>query len=86
MRHNESMNDDLPPVTDADRDWFRRLGEWERANEALAAAEHEARTKEERLAYSWKLTREFGHLVHDPDDPWPAIFYQRARELGHLRD
>jgi hypothetical protein len=75
------MSDDRPRVSEHDRDYFRRLGEWEAEN-----AEIEARTMNERLAHSWKLTRELGHLVHDPDDPWPANFYQRARELGLPRE
>jgi hypothetical protein len=80
------MSDDRPRVSEHDRDYFRRLGEWEAENAEIARHEHAARTMNERLAHSWKLTRELGHLAHDPDDPWPANFYQRARELGLLRE
>jgi hypothetical protein len=72
-----------PHVTEQDRGYFRRLGEWERANHERAFAEHMALTLEQRLARSWEMTRDLAPFLNkDPEDRWPAEFYERARKLG----
>ena len=77
-----------PPgrVSERDRDYMRRLGEWERENDEIATREHLALSLEERLLVSWKLQQQLGHTLHEePYDNWPELFYERARRLGLIR-
>lgn len=70
-------------VSEHDRDYMRRLGEFEAENERQDELAHQARTMEERLAYSWALTRRLGNAIRrEEDDSASAIFYARARERG----
>ncbi len=73
-----------PRVTDADRDYFRRLGEFEREN-------HEARQRyldglglEERLRRSIRRTLAGKPYARkEPEDP--GAIYERAKRLGLYR-
>jgi hypothetical protein len=70
------------PVSDHDREHFRKLGAAKAESHREALAAHLALPMHERLARSWDLYL----LLRDPnaperdDDPTP--FYDRARELG----
>lgn len=70
-------------VSDHDRDYFRRLGDWERENAEADLREHLALSIDDRLARSWAMTLRFRDWVRpDPDDDGLERFYARARELG----
>ena len=82
------MSNDRARATDADRDYFRRLGEWEAENDRLATEQHLALSIPERLAVAWRLWLEVGHTLH-PDveeDNFAQIFNARAKERGLYRD
>jgi hypothetical protein len=85
-RYNGPMDEPTSRVSDHDRDYFRRLGEWEAENERLEEERHRARTMAERLEYSLLLTRTHGpFLREDPvEDSAKVEFYERARRLGLL--
>ena len=82
------MSDETAPirrVSEKDREYMRRLGEFEAENERDDEAAHRARTMDERLAYSWALTRRLGAAIRRPEDnDASAILYARARERGLL--
>jgi hypothetical protein len=69
------------PVSERDREHFRRLGADKTASHAEAEAAHLALPLAERLRRSWAL-----YLAHrasftgEHEDPTP--FYDRARALG----
>ena len=70
-------------VSDHDRDYFRRLGEWERENDEIATAAHLALPMLERLNVSWRMYQELGASLHPDDDDGAAeAFYARAKERG----
>lgn len=75
-------------VTEADRDYMRRLGAFmEEANEE-STREHCSLRGPERLARSEKLSewgREHANVGDRSDDePWKL--FERARELGLIRE
>lgn len=71
-------------VSDRDRDYMRRLGEFQAQGHAAALAAHLALPPSERLARSVALMRQFiASVPARNDDPTP--FYERARRLGHYR-
>ena len=73
-------------VSVADRDYMRRLGEFEASGDADKAQAHRARPLSERLALSASFCRRFrkaANLQARQDDPSP--FYDRARQLGFYR-
>ena len=77
-----------PRVTDADRDYMRRLGEFMAEVNEEAVRTHQQSSGPERLARSEKLSR-WGHEHanigdRNADEPWK--FFERARELGLLRN
>lgn len=70
-------------VSENDRDYMRRLGEFEAENARRDLAKHRERTLDERLEYSWRITRSLGRSVRRPDDSGDsALLYERARRLG----
>ena len=74
------------PVSDADREYMRRLGEYEAEGHAQRTAEHLAVDLAERLRRSMAMSRRFwrsANLAGRVDDPGP--FYERARRLGLYR-
>lgn len=77
-----------PRVTERDRDYMRRLGEWIAEGNAERLRQHLARTPKERLEDSLRLSAEYRtpeairrHL--EEDDPSPL--YERAKRLGLYR-
>jgi hypothetical protein len=74
-------------VSEKDREYFRRLGEWEAENERMEQAAHDARTLEERLIWSEGLTRRLGRTLHaiPGDDNGTAAMKERAIRLGLYR-
>ena len=73
-------------VSERDRDYFRRLGEWKAASHAEALREHLAKTPLERIEASIDLWRRFSNHPRSDlriDDPTP--FYDRARQLGFYK-
>lgn len=88
-RYNETVSDDgeigpIQRVSEKDRDYFRRLGEWEAENERQDLERHLARSLEERLAYGWLVTRTHSPYLRPAPDDGNEQFYLRARELGLL--
>jgi hypothetical protein len=78
--------EDIPRASEKDRDYFRRLGEWEAENERQAWLVHEALSLDERLARSSLIsTRVSGRVrravLHDD----PASFYRQAASSGLYR-
>lgn len=74
------------PVSQADRDYLRRLGSYEAEAHEERAAEHRAADVVERLRRSIAMARHFRHSANldgRVDDPAP--FYERARRLGLYR-
>jgi len=73
-------------VSERDRDFMRKLGQYKRVSHEDAAALHRALPLEERLRRSWELYlagRESARLSAREDDPSP--FYERARRRGLYR-
>jgi hypothetical protein len=73
-------------VSQADRDYMRRLGEFENDAHAQRLREHLAQDVSERLRRSMALYLQFRGSAnpHDRvDDPSP--FYERAHRLGLYR-
>jgi hypothetical protein len=73
-----------PRVTAADRDYFRRLGEFERENGRELQAYLDSLPIEERLSRSLRRTAEGAPYVRREPDDLGAI-YERARRLGLYR-
>ena len=74
------------PVSEADRDYMRRLGVCEAEGHVQRTADHLAADLAERLRRSVAMSRRFwrsANLAGRVDDPSP--FYARARELGFYR-
>lgn len=74
------------PVSEADREYMRRLGSYEAEAHAERLAEHLAADLPERLRRSVALYRRFrasANLAQRVDDPGPL--YDRARLLGMYR-
>jgi hypothetical protein len=69
-------------VSDRDREFMRRIGEYKDASHRDAQARHLAKTLSERLARSWQLYLDgrATAIARREDDPTP--FYERARALG----
>lgn len=70
-------------VSDHDRDYMRRLGEFEAAGAGARAEAHRMLSLSERLEQSILLYRRFvgdANLAARDDDPTPL--YERARRLG----
>ncbi|MEW6270311.1 MAG: hypothetical protein AB1689_13555 [Thermodesulfobacteriota bacterium] len=70
------------PVSQADRDYFARIGEHKRRSHAEACAEHRALSLAERLERSWRLHERFPDAPDAKPEADPRRFYDRARELG----
>jgi hypothetical protein len=73
------------PVSQADRDYFARIGAAKRRAREAARAEHEALSLDERLARSWRLMETFPADALERRDDDPRRFYDRARALGLYR-
>jgi hypothetical protein len=74
------------PVSERDREYFRRIGEFKAESHAEATREHLKLSLDERLARSWALYlahKDEAQVVRRDDDPSP--FYERARALGMYR-
>ena len=69
-------------ASDHDRDYFRRLGEFERANDEDARREHFALSLDERLLVSAMIT---ARTPYQAFDEHPEELYERARHLGLYR-
>jgi hypothetical protein len=73
-------------VSERDRGFFSRVGDFKASSHALTASEHLALPLAERLSRSWQLFESFpqgaGASRRDAD---PAAFYERARALGFYR-
>jgi len=70
-------------VTQRDRDYMRRLGEFKAGAHAQAQDEHLALGVDERLERSMLLFRQFAiHERTGATDDGPIQFYERARRLG----
>ncbi len=70
-------------VSERDRAFMARVGEYKRESHAEAQARHRALPLDERLARSWELFlagRTAASSRQRDDDPSP--FYDRARALG----
>lgn len=74
-------------VSEADRDYMRRLGEFMEAVHADELAKHRSLSVNERLVRSERLSRRGGARDADraPQDDL-AAFFRRARELGLCDD
>jgi hypothetical protein len=73
-------------VSERDREYMRRLGEFERENEADALREHLALSLIDRLYRSANLSEQWaGYLHDDRETEAPEEFYERARRLGLYR-
>lgn len=73
-------------VSDEDRSYLARVGDYKRASHDQVASEHQALSLAERLARSWALFEAFADSTKAPrDDSGPLAFYERARSLGLLR-
>ena len=73
-------------VSDRDREYMRRIGEYKEASHREATERHLAASLEERLERSWQLYlagRDEASLDRRDDDP--TAFYDRARALGLYR-
>ena len=81
------MVEPKPTVSDWDREYFRRIGEFERQNAEDELRRHLARSLGERLRVSLEISRQWSkHLKHNSrEDDDPGAFYERARELGLYR-
>jgi hypothetical protein len=73
----------MPKVSDREREYMRRIGEYKEASHRDATERHLALPIEERLARSWDLYLA-GRAEASPDlrDDDPTPFYDRARALG----
>ena len=71
-------------ITEKDREYMRRLGEFKAETNADRLRQHLARSGRERLAISERMSRRgFGYAniaKRSPDEPWKL--HERARELG----
>lgn len=70
-------------VSDREREYMRRIGEYKEASHREAQERHLALPIEERLKRSWALYlagRSTASLDRRDDDPSP--FYERAKALG----
>lgn len=81
---------DTPPTvqvaSEKDREYFRRLGEWERENQEMRLREHLALPLEKRIRASWQFCRQVIRSVKkDPRDDNPGAFYEQAKRLGLYR-
>jgi hypothetical protein len=75
------------PVSEADREYFRRIGRYKEESHAAAQAAHLALPPLERLRRSFAFSAQWrtrANLTARHDDPSP--FYERARALGLYRD
>ena len=73
------------PVSERDREFMRRIGEYKTASHADALAEHRQHSIADRLRLSWEF-----YLRHRSAAPTgfgddPTAFYDRARALGLYR-
>jgi hypothetical protein len=74
------------PISQSEREFMQRLGEYKRASHAEAAAQHRALPLAERLRRSWALyvaSRAEANATSEGDDP--AGFCQLAHSRGLYR-
>lgn len=76
------------PVSEADREHFRQIGEWKQRSHDEARAAHMALPPYERLERSMRMSRMYMKPGQDPwedgtDEPWK--FIERAKQLGLFR-
>jgi hypothetical protein len=70
-------------VSDRDRAYMQRIGEYKAASHDEARMLHLAATLSARLARSWQLYLEGrGTAAVERRDDDPSAFYERARALG----
>ena len=84
----ETQPEKRPRVTERDRDYMRRLGEWKAEGNAERLRQHLAQSGRERLEKSLRMSFEYRddermrrHM--EEDDPSPL--YERAKRLGLYR-
>ena len=68
-------------VSDRDRDYIRRWGEWKLESHAYARKLNRERPPRERQALLLARMRRPGRVLAGPDD-YAALFYAKADELG----
>lgn len=72
------------PVSEADREYFRRLGRYKDESNAMSDAAHRARPLWDRVKHSFDwcsaMMSSVRHDVRDDDDP--GHFYELARARG----
>jgi hypothetical protein len=73
------------PVSERDREQFRRIGEHKEESHRQAEERHRALPLAERLARSWALYLAFRSEASERRDDDPSRFYLRARQLGLYR-
>jgi hypothetical protein len=84
---DQERGDDTPPrrrPTERERDYFRRLGEWEATNERISLEEHLRLSLLDRLRRSERITRNHGRFLRPGEEQESAAFFRRARELGKI--
>lgn len=75
-----------PVVSDHDRDYFRRLGEFKAESHRAAIERHQRLSPNDRLVVSALLTRRLrDHLQWNRREEAPEKFYERARAVGQYR-
>ena len=81
------MVEPKPTVSDWDREYFRRIGEFERQNAEDDLRKHLARSLGERLRVSQEISRQWSKYVKNDsrEDDDPGAFYERARALGLIK-
>lgn len=79
MRYDQTVS-----VSERDRDYMRRLGDFQAQGHADALAAHLALPPSQRLARSIALMRQFIASTPARNDD-PSAFYDRARRLGLYR-
>lgn len=84
-RRMESQPEKPPRVTERDRDYMRRLGEWKAESHREQLASHLAKSGRQRLIAGLRLMLEGPLFPRQQDDEGPSEFYDRARRLGLYR-
>ena len=75
-----------PPVSEHDREYFRKLARWKQEGHEEALREHLARRPFDRLAAGIALMLSGPFFETDPHElEGPSRFYEKAKELGLYR-
>lgn len=77
------MVEPKPRVSDWDREYFRRIGEFERQNAEDELRRHLELTLIERIHASERMSKRWFRFARDDSAlDRPEVFYDRARQLG----